>query len=63
MSEVLEQHLEDSNVVNENPGYLKRLLTGNATPSGCHSIIESITGGAQHIGHKLIQGRNVNDER
>ena len=60
MSEVLEQHLEDKN---ENPSYLTRLWTGNATSSGCSSIIKSITGGAQHIGHKLIQGRNINDER
>ena len=63
MSEVLEQHPEDSNVANENLSYLKRLSTGNATSSGCYSIIESITGGARNIEYKLIQGRNINDER
>ena len=60
MSEALEHHPEDNIASDENPGYFTRVLTGNVSVvSSGYSIIKSITEGAQHIGHKLIQSREI----
>uniref|UniRef100_A0A1X7U834 Dynamin N-terminal domain-containing protein n=1 Tax=Amphimedon queenslandica TaxID=400682 RepID=A0A1X7U834_AMPQE len=62
VSEVFEHHPEDNNASNDNPGYFTRVSTGNVNmASSGYSIIKSITEGAQHIGHKLIQAYYQDD--